>query len=134
MVDRYGQSPNGVVDRWMWMQMGLVGVRTGDRQEMGSRPRQMEGSTDVYLAARQVRVEGWVGWQTNRQTDRCADEGTEPQQMGGQSPDGVGGWMGRVPGLDGIVGGQISRQMGENPVEIDGASMREGWRCGQLIV
>src|SRR6266436_161544 len=102
MVDRYGQSPNGVVDRWMWMQMGLVGVQTGDRQEMGSRPRQMEGSTDVYLAARQVRVEGWVGWQTNRQTDGCADEGTEPQQMGGQSPDGVGGRMGRVPGPDGI--------------------------------
>ncbi len=121
MVDRYGQGPNGVVDRWMWMQMGLVEVRTGDRQEMGSRPRQTEGSTDVYLAARQVGVEGWVGWQTNRQTDGCADEGMEPQWMGGQSPDR-------------IVGGEISRQMGENPVEIDGASMREGWRCGQLIV
>ncbi len=91
-------------------------------------------STDVYLAARQVGVEGWVGWQTNRQTDRCVDEGMEPQWMGGQSLDGVGGWMGRVPGLDGIVGGWISRQMGENPVEIDGALMRDGQRCGQLIV
>ncbi len=49
MVDRYGRSLNGVVDRQMWMQTGSVGVQTGDRQEMGSRPRQTEG-----------RVGGWV--------------------------------------------------------------------------
>src|SRR5258707_15022748 len=94
----------------------------------------MVGGVQMRRMRHTMTVEGWVGWQTNRQTDRCADEGMEPQQMGGQSPDGVGGWMGRVPGLDGIVGGEISRQMGENPVEIDGALMREGWRCGQLMV
>ncbi len=79
MVDRYGQSPNGVVDRQMWMQMGLVGVRTGDRQEMGSRPRQMEVDrlvSDGWMESGQswwiggwicVRwTDGWIGCDINR--------------------------------------------------------------------
>ena len=63
MVDRYGQSTNGVVDRWMWMQMGLVGVWTGDRQEMGSRPRQTEVDGLVSDGWMESGWSWWIGGQ-----------------------------------------------------------------------